>query len=253
MLRRCEDATGRLAARKPRAGTARRRFRTWKKRSCQSNLKVKLSKWRGIASGRMWMRRMWVKRNGILHDNRRILGMGLPWRLWGKCQKTTGYPWRRGGIPRRRAHPRRRSERMWIKWVDPRHPLGSRYRCQDLRPSLLSCPLLPSFDRDCALTEGPIIDRGCYDGMTYDQIHELCERRGYSREDSEEVSKTRLASTCAEERTRCFRGQCYGYLGNRYRGKRPGNCRCGAERKRIPWKLGEPISRGWSSLDLCCG
>ena len=46
------------------------------------------------------------------------------------------------------------------------------------------------------------MDRGRYDHLSYDQIHELYERRGTSRQDSKEVSKTRSAAMDAEESKR---------------------------------------------------
>ena len=57
-----------------------------------------------------------------------------------------------------------------------------------------------------ALSKAPFVGREHYADMSYDQMHELCNRRGYNRKDSKEVLKTQVGSMGAEERKRTFTG-----------------------------------------------
>ena len=50
--------------------------------------------------------------------------------------------------------------------------------------------------------KAPDVGRGRYEDASYDQIRELCRRRGYFREGPKEVPETRLASLAAEGRKR---------------------------------------------------
>ena len=67
-------------------------------------------------------------------------------------------------------------------------------------------PHTSSFDKNCAHYRAPYVDQGRYEDMSYDQIHQLCKRRGRCRKDSKEVSESRLDAVGAEARRRAFRG-----------------------------------------------
>ena len=58
------------------------------------------------------------------------------------------------------------------------------------------------FDKNCISSQAPVVDRGRYDLSSFDQIHEQCRKRGYSRKDSKAAPKTRLASLAAEKSKR---------------------------------------------------
>ena len=48
-------------------------------------------------------------------------------------------------------------------------------------------PMPPSVTRSARPTRAPSIAHGCCYHLSYDQLHELCERRGYGREDSKNL------------------------------------------------------------------
>ena len=80
-------------------------------------------------------------------------------------------------------------------------PLSVQLSFSPPRSTQLSLHVSP-FDGNCVPSQVPPVDRGRYANLSYDQVHELCRRRGYGRGDSKEVSNTRLASMDAEERKR---------------------------------------------------
>ena len=59
-----------------------------------------------------------------------------------------------------------------------------------------------SFDRHCAQSQSPAINRAPCGGLTWDRLHERCTQRGYPRKDAQNVLRTRLASTDAAESNR---------------------------------------------------
>ena len=69
-------------------------------------------------------------------------------------------------------------------------------------PSALLLPVNSSFDGNCSQLPAPIDTQGDYDHLTNDELNDLHRRRGYAREDSKAVPKTRLAPMDAVERKR---------------------------------------------------
>ena len=90
------------------------------------------------------------------------------------------------------------------RWTDPRLPLRAGFGYLVLRPFLFSFPppphfrydfrlLFPPFEKNCTPFRAPEVDRGRFDHLDYDQLHALCNSRGYSREDSKLVLRTRAS------------------------------------------------------------
>ena len=72
-------------------------------------------------------------------------------------------------------------------------------------PPCLSVELPPadaSFDGKCTQLKERAATRSDYDQLTYNELHQVCRRRGNARKDSRAVLKTRLSTTGAVERKR---------------------------------------------------
>ena len=64
-------------------------------------------------------------------------------------------------------------------------------------PPSLSVHLSPpvsSFDKNRTLSQSAVVDHACFDHLSYGRIRELRKREGRNRQDTQEVSETRLAS-----------------------------------------------------------
>ena len=70
------------------------------------------------------------------------------------------------------------------------------------RLSIQLPPNAPSFDKHCAPAQAPQLGRGDHDRLSYDQLHDLCERAGYSRGGPTAALKTGLASMGVADRKR---------------------------------------------------
>ena len=55
-------------------------------------------------------------------------------------------------------------------------------------------PALSSSDRSCAPSQFPVTDTANYEQLSYRQLHELCEQRGYQGKNTKAVLRTRLAA-----------------------------------------------------------
>ena len=63
-------------------------------------------------------------------------------------------------------------------------------------------PLKPSFGNSCTLFQGPPVARGRCAHISYDQLRELCKRKGNCRKDSKAVPQTHLPPMVEVDRKR---------------------------------------------------
>ena len=63
-------------------------------------------------------------------------------------------------------------------------------------------PPVPSFGRQCAASQAPLVDHSQYDHLSPKRLRKLCMQKGYCRKDSKKMLETRLAVMGAEHNRR---------------------------------------------------
>ena len=126
-------------------------------------------------------------------------------RIGRKRKRLLGYLWRKKEAPRRQEC----SDGNNLGGSSPPSPRTApepdppSLSVQLPSPPPLSIQLSPHFlslEKNCTPSQAPFVYWARWEDVSYDQIHQLCERRSTSRIDSDEAPKTRLAPKGAEGR-----------------------------------------------------
>ena len=167
------------------------------RRELARDTKVRPPRWRDVVCANEWLGRRWKGRMGRRYNPldsvpacAPLLSGNTPGVTERKVAPRQGEVKGKEGVPEISSEGAIEGEGQRPITVD------SSTWVPDSSPISFQLPPSPSpFGRNCAPSQGPAMDSGCLDTLSYGHMRHLCKQHGYHRKDLREVLNTRLAST----------------------------------------------------------